>query len=371
MADTVKVAIDNRSLPHSGIGTYTRNLLEKMPAISHAAGRSDAFCPVSDELAVEWVPGHAKYLSGLRRLYWENFSLPRLLAAENYDLLHNPRNLGVPYRAQCPVVVTIHDVIPMVFAQEYLPTLKQRLLYKAMLHQAVHRSDFILTDSVYSADEICRFFPQAAKKIEVVLLAGDPDFCMRDDKDASDAEIDALLGGNPYILTIGGSEPRKNNRRLVRAFRSLASSERRGHKLVIVGGPWRGLDLRTELGAVSSDVMFTGGVSKDLLIRLYNRATVFVFPSLYEGFGLPVLEAMGCGTPVICSHSSSLPEVAGEATIMIDPVDEAAMAAAMQRVLASASLRQELSTSGLAQCRKFSWDKAVGQTYEVYRKFAG
>ncbi len=371
MAGAVKVAVDNRSLPHSGIGTYTRNLLEKMPAISRAAGRSDAFCPVSDELAVEWVPGYAKYLSGLRRLYWENFSLPRLLSDENYDLLHNPRNLGVPYRVHCPVVVTIHDVIPMVFGQEYLPTLKQRLLYKAMLHQAVHRSDFILTDSVYSADEICRFLPQAAKKIEVVMLAGDPDFCVRDEKNAPDAEVDKLVGACPYVLAIGGSEPRKNNRRLMRAFHSLPEEQRRGHKLVIVGGPWRSLDLRTELGEAAADVIFTGGVSKDLLIRLYNRATMFVFPSLYEGFGLPVLEAMGCGTPVICSHSSSLPETAGEAAIMIDPEDEVAMAKTMRRVLESRALRQELSASGLEQCRKFSWDKAIRQTYEIYRKFVG
>ena len=367
----MKVAIDNRSLPHSGIGTYTRFLFEKLRLVGRPEQDADQFLPVTDHINLDLSAGIEKYLLGIRRLWWENRQLPALLRRDGFDLLHNPRNIGIPYQARCPVIVTIHDIIPWVFAREYLPTVMQKHIYKAMLRRAVHRSNFILTDSVYSADEICRFFPKAAKKIEVVLLAGDPDFCLRDGKDAPDAEIEELLGGSPYILTIGGSEPRKNNRRLVRAFRSLASMDRRGHKLVIVGGPWRGLDLRAELGAAASDVVFTGGVSKDLLIRLYNRATVFVFPSLYEGFGLPVLEAMGCGTPVICSHSSSLPEVAGEATVMIDPEDEAAMAAAMQRVLASASLREELSVSGLAQCRKFSWDKAVGQTYEVYRKFAG
>ena len=371
----MKVAIDSRSYAQSGIGAYTRILLEQLPLLSEKSGAADEFLPVSDGLSdhasEKRLPGWRQYFAGMRRLYWENIQLPKQLRLEQFDLLHNPRNAGVPYRPQCPVVVTVHDLIPLIWPQEYLPSRVHRLLYQARVQRSIGNSDFILTDSNFSATEICRFFPQARQKIAVVPLASAPQFCVQKQEAERGIIWDDRLAGQPFILALGGSEARKNNRCLIRAFRSLTETQRRRHKLVIVGGAWRGIDLKTESQADAlGDVIFISTVTSQQLVQLYNQATAFVFPSLYEGFGLPVLEAMACGTPVICSSAGSMPEVAGTAAIMIDPVDESAMAESIGQVLASPALQAELAEQGLLQCQKFSWDNTLVQTYEIYQQVA-
>ena len=371
----MKIAIDSRSFAQSGIGTYTRILLEQMPLLSSNLGSSDEFVAVNDgvndEINKKRLPGWDEYYFGIRRLYWENIKLPERLRREQFDLLHNPRNAGVPYRTKCPIIVTVHDLIPLVLSKEYLSSTLHRLVYEAKVHHSIQHSDFILTDSKFSATEICRFFPQASRKIEVIPLASDPDFCIQGRENENKITWDNRLAEFPFVLALGGSEARKNNRSLIRAFRSLTETQRHNHKLVIIGGSWRGVDLRKDSQADAlGDVVFISGLSKKQLVQLYNQATAFVFPSLYEGFGLPVLEAMACGTPVICSNSSSIPEVAGTAAIMINPADESALAAAIGRVLASSTLQAELTEQGLLQCKKFLWDNTLAKTYEIYQQVA-
>lgn len=352
----MKILYDTRVVPNCGIGNYARNLVAGMRKME----TDDEFALGPNAEALDWENGLHRVAGALKRIYWENIDLPRILQKDDYDLLHNVRNTGIPMHTHCPVVLTLHDVIPRVFATEYLPSWKEQLMYPLLIGHAINRADIILTDSAYSAQDIINYFPKAKNKIEIILLAGDPAFKQVQNRDR--------LFDFPYILTIGGSEYRKNIARLLRAFLSVPENVRRDVKLVVIGGAWRGNDIQREFPTSDfPEIVYPGYVSEEKLVQLYNEAILFVFPSLYEGFGLPVLEAMSCGTPVICSNSSSIPEVAGDAAILIDPCSEDEMSEAIRRVLNSISLREELREKGLEQCGKFTWQKTAEQTYQVYR----
>lgn len=356
----MKILFDARVVPHCGIGSYVRNLVSGLQKM----GTGDEFIMgPSEDVGLDWVSGVKRIYGAAHRLYWENFLLPRILQRGCFDLLHNVRNIGVPLHAPCPVILTLHDVIPKVYQKEYLPSWKEQLMYPNLVAHAVDKADIIITDSAFSAQDIVKFFPKAKRKIEVVLLAGDPAF--------KQIQYPEKLYDFPYILTIGGSEYRKNVFRLLRAFLSVPVSVRHGVKLVVVGGSWRGCDIQKEYpSAKYPEIVYPGFVSEEKLIHLYNEAILFALPSLYEGFGLPILEAMNCGTPVLCANTSSIPEVAGEAAVLVDPYSEDEMAEAICRVLSNISLREELCEKGLEQCKKFTWEKTAAQTYQIYRHLA-
>lgn len=354
----MKILYDARVAPHSGIGSYARNLVAGMRQM----GTDDEFViGPSVDVGLDWDRAMQRVYGALHRLYWENFQLPRTLQQGRFALLHNVRNIGVPLYSPCPVVLTLHDVIPRVYTQEYLPSWKEKLMYPRMVEHAVNKADFIITDSAYSAQDIVKFFPKAKHKIEVILLAGDPAF--------RPIQYTSKIYNFPYILTIGGSEHRKNVTRLIRAFLAVPWSVRRDVKLVIVGGSWRGRDIQREYSTMDyPEIVYPGFVDEAKLVQLYNEAILFALPSMYEGFGLPVLEAMSCGTPVLCANASSIPEVAGEAAMLVDPYSEDEISEAICRVLNSISLQEELREKGLEQCRKFTWQKTAEQTYQVYRQ---
>ncbi|MHB8619731.1 MAG: glycosyltransferase family 4 protein, partial [Chloroflexota bacterium] len=216
-----------------------------------------------------------------------------------------------------------------------------------------------------TADDLMRFYGLPASKIEVIYAAADRRF-RRIDRQAAEQLLAGVDVPRPFILTVGTLEPRKNLARLLDAFSSLDLP----HHLVAAGARgWLYEDLEARLRRAG--VVVLDRVSDDQLVALYNLADLFVYPSLYEGFGLPPLEAMSCGTPVAASNRSSLPEVVGQAGLLFDPEDTAAIATALARLVGDHALRAELAEAGRLQAARFSWPDSAGRLKAVYERLGG
>jgi glycosyltransferase involved in cell wall biosynthesis len=219
--------------------------------------------------------------------------------------------------------------------------------------------------------EISQYYGVPKSRIPVTLLAGDPGLSQPSGEGTA-AELARLGIRSPYILAVGNLQPRKNLSGLIRAVGELKRKTPGSFQLVIAGkAKWRESDLFSEIRqlGLESDVCFLGYVSDETLTGLYRQATVFAYPSLYEGFGLPLLEAMACGVPVVTTRSTSIPEVVGEAALMVEATDTAALADAIGRVLADESLRAALREKGLKQAARFSWERTARETWNIYRQF--
>lgn len=356
----MKVAIDMSALPGTGLGNYSRALLDRLPILFPEV----EIIPVSDEIQSS-RQRLGRYSTRLHRLWWEQRELPKFLSDNNIDLLHNPMNYGLPMKRICKSVVTIHDVIPLVFSQQYLKTYVERTYYNWALKVAIAQSSMIITDSEFSLNEITKYLDIPTKKLRVIPLA-----CGEEFKPVNDIIELKLIREKfglrrPFLLTIGGNEPRKNVARLINIFEGI--SEKYNVDLVVVGGNWRGREFSREIGN-ANNVYFLGSVKQKDLIALYSSAELFVFPSLYEGFGLPVLEAMACGVPVAASNTSSIPEVAGDAAILFDPSDQENMNRIIIGILGSSEAKLELKQKGLERANLFTWESTLNQTMEVYRE---
>lgn len=357
---TVRIAIDMRALPRSGIGNYSRILLNGLPKLFP----NIKTIPVSDEITIPRQQLRKVYSSRLKRLIWEQVELPNFLSEYEVDILHNPMNYGIPIKKSSKVIVTIHDVIPLVL-NGYLNTFAEKSYYKAVMNIAIIRSDKIITDSYFSRDEIIKHFSISPKKIEVVYLGCGEEFKPISDQTRLDIVRNKFGLIRPFVMTIGGNEPRKNVNRLICAFQEIG--EKFGLDLVVVGGNWRGNEVSPTIRNIKN-VAFLGSVDQEELVCLYNLAELFVFPSLYEGFGLPILESMTCGTPVIASNTSSIPEVAGDAALLFDPLDQNNIVDLMRSILFSKGNKEELIAKGFERSTLFSWERTLKETMAIYQE---
>jgi glycosyltransferase involved in cell wall biosynthesis len=308
----------------------------------------------------------------LGKIWWEQVALRRACAAASVDLLHSPY-FASPLYPNVPTVVTIHDVIPLVMPA-YGRSLHTRL-YMKLVSAAARRASAVLTVSEAAKRDIVRTMSIPAGRVHVAYNAVDPSMRPTTDSVAVEAMRDSFGIAGDYILYFGGFDIRKNVERVIRAYHAARRSFGRPHQLVVagslslVGHPLypdpRPLVRRLGLEA---QVVVTGRVSETDKTLLYGAATAFVFPSLYEGFGIPVLEAMACGAPVITSNVSSLPEVAGDAAILVDPTSIEAVADAMVRLVNDPALREELQARGFRRASEFSWDESAVRTLDVYRR---
>jgi glycosyltransferase involved in cell wall biosynthesis len=282
---------------------------------------------------------------------------------DSLDILHSPVSAAVPPKGRTQrLVVTVHDLAFRVYPRLY--PAPWRLMYRAGLARAVRDADAIITPSRHTAEDLVRHTRTAAGRIHVVPLAASPP--------SATADVEETLGRlkvrSPYVLFVGTLEPRKNLVRLVRAYRRLAS---RGapHALVMAGPMgWHHQALLRELALEApGEIVLTGTTSPQDLDALYRGAALFVYPSLYEGFGLPVLEAMARGVPCVASIASSLPEVAGEAALPVDPRSVGALAEAMERIINDRDLTIRLGQAGVARASRFSWEDTARRTLEVYK----
>lgn len=305
--------------------------------------------------------------SPLARLYREQLLLPRACKRERVDLLHCPKS-AIPFRPPCPTVVTLHDLIPIRHPET--ETVAARLYWRLHIPAAARRSDFIITDSEHARQEIIADFGVPPGRVRPILLGFDPAMLAERDK-AHGARVRRRYGlPEGYILYVGTIQPRKNLDTLIEAYARLRREGGVERKLVIVGRKgWlcESLFARIARHGLRDEVLFTGFVPDEEMPCLYDGAAVFVYLSLFEGFGLPPLEAMACGVPVVTSNSTSLPEVVGEAGITVDPLDQEAVATALRRVLETPELAQRMIAAGRARAAGFSWDRCARETLEVYR----
>jgi glycosyltransferase involved in cell wall biosynthesis len=371
----MKIAIDARKWRDYGIGTYVRNLVRHLAHLDHDSTYF-LFCDRADEatlrdLAENFVPvveGSGKYSLA------EHFSIPRKLRRLGVDLFHSPHYV-LPLLTRRPSVVTVHDCIHLLFPQ-YLPNRMAYQYARFMMGSAIRRSRLVFTVSEASRRDILRFYPEAdPQRVQVVPNAIDEALL----EDPGEEEMQRVkeryqLQGR-FILYVGNIKPHKNLDRLVLAFSLL--KQRPGHedvKLLIIGDQLhqQGFLRRAVEGArVRQDVRFFGFVPDRTLSALYRLASVFAFPSLYEGFGLPPLEAMACGTPVVTSRISSLPEVVGDAALLVDPLSVDDIASALERVLTDEDLRRDLVLRGKARVRHFSWERSVRAVHQGYMEVLG
>jgi len=297
-----------------------------------------------------------------KRRFWEQVAP---LVVGRYDLLHLPYDSCVAWET-AKLVVTVHDLKPLMTEGTVSHRNIHGLLERLLVRDRWGRIDHVLTVSQCSRRDIIQRLGVAADRVTVAYPGVDLERFHPSPPPQADADA------RPYVLCVAGADPTKNVETLVDAFARLPLSLRDAHELVLVGDFRRRQDIRdrvTRVG-IEKQSIFTGVVTDERLIELYQRAALFVFPSRYEGFGLPVLEAMACGCPVVSSNASSLPEVAGDAAILFDPLDVAGMTRAMDQVLSDSDLRQALRAKGLVQAAKFSWDQTARDIVAVYQKVA-
>ncbi|MCB9150111.1 MAG: glycosyltransferase family 4 protein [Caldilineaceae bacterium] len=304
----------------------------------------------------------------MRPLYyaWQNSLIAFQLKKYQIDVLHLP-NLLPHFVRFVPTVVSILDLTEYKSAK-YAPL---RQSYRKLLpHVLAKTADRILTISNSSKRDIHEITGMDLDRIDVSYLAS-----MLDETTKSSFSVSELPAtvNSDYILCVGSALPHKNMQRVLSAFVNLKHQNAIHHKLVLVGNRKQNAQLLEEAHishTLSQEIILTGYVSDEELSALYRKATVFVYPSLYEGFGLPILEAMTCGAPVITSNVSSLPEVAGNAAILVDPYSEQEIAQAILTIVHDNSFRQQLITKGIEQAQKFSWEQCAIQTLSTYAKAA-
>jgi glycosyltransferase involved in cell wall biosynthesis len=368
----MRTAIDARGInlyKGTGIGTYTENVLKNILEIDKESYFHIYWAGDNYE---DFMKHNTKIIMSSKKhhRFFEQYYFPDNLKNENIDVFHIPQNgIGISEYTTCKKIVTIHDLIPYMMPE----TVGKGYLSKFLreLPKVVELSDAIITVSEWSKKDILKFFPIDESKVHVTPLAADKKY-MPLDREKCKVELKNKYNiTKPFILYIGGFSPRKNVKALLIAFSQVFSKLKIEHQLVIVGATKDDGNYLSKMSSsldVSSNIIFTGFVPEDDLPNLYNSCEAFVYPSLYEGFGLPPLEAMSCGTPVITSNISSIPEVVGDSGILIDPFSTVSLIEALELVLNDDKKKQELREKGLARASEYSWRKTAEQTLEVYKK---
>ena len=367
----MRIAFDGTTLRpgRTGVGYYTEHLLHHLAA---QAG-DDQIVVISNrpvDTTRPLLPNVRLATSSWRipRMVWMQTLAPRMLRHERVDVAHFTNGM-VPLASPVPTVVTIHDMSLTLYPR-YHPA-RRVLLNRPLVDVAARRADAIITVSLSAKRDIVRLYGMPPERVHVVHEAAAPSF--RPVHDSIERERVRRRYGLPdrFILYVGTIEPRKNLPKLIEGFAKRRRSGDLPHQLVCAGPyGWLSRDIedRIERLQVEDAIRFTGYVPFEDLPALYSLAEMFVFPSLYEGFGLPVIEAMACGTPVVTGHVAALSEVAGGAVEHVDRLDAESLGDAMVSLARSRERRENLSALGLQRSHAFSWDRAARETLEVYRQ---
>ena len=357
----------------SGIGTYTYRLIRELLSIDPLNEYQLVYPPA------KWIEVRegfrlAEGRSKNRRFWQEVQALPDWDAVD-LDIYHIPHNgIGLPpgRRRRQRLVISVHDLIPFVLPQ----TCSKLYLETAIreLPRAVEAADYIIAVSFNTKQDLMRILNVPEEKIAVIYEAAEPIYrpiCRHEARQYVESKL-GITG--PYILNVGGFSRRKNLISLVRVFRRIRDELPQDCQLVLVGGAGGGSyeELRLLVGqwGLENAVRFPGFVPQEDMPYLYNAAELFVYPSLYEGFGLPPLEAMACGVPVAAAAAASIPEVVENGGLLYDPYDEDSLAEALLKVMGDSRLREQLALRGLRQQAKFSWARAAAETWMVYQALA-
>lgn len=378
----MRIGIDARTLSDDfpGIGRYAHNLLLAMqPQLGGDTlvvfynpenSRSRySLASLAVRPGVQTVPVHC----GLRTLS-QQFALPRLLREFAVDVFHAPYFLTAHLGLPCPLVLTLFDLIPLVYLPS-MPSRLDRLSYWLAVRLALAAARRVIVPSQATCNDLARFFRGAAKRAEVIPGAAAAGFApAAGDVVARVRERYRLP--RRYILHVGTNKPHKNLETLLEAYRSYHAAVRGSERAALVfAGPHsrRHLDARAWAAdhGLGDAVWVLGNVPEGDLAALYSGASCVVVPSCYEGFGLPVVEAMACGAPVLCSSTGALAEVAGDGALLLDPLDATAWSEAMAQVAGDENLQAAWRQRGLARAAQFSWAEVAAATLDVYRSIAG
>ena len=369
----VRIAIDIRKLHDFGVGTYVRNLINELAHLDHDS-EYVLLCRRDDrgletELGVNFrtlVDRSGQYSLG------EQVSIPFHVGRVAPDLFHTPHYV-LPALTPCRSIVTIHDCIHLVFPQ-YLRNRMAHLYARGTFWTAVHRASRILTVSEASKQDILRFFQLPEEKVTVIYNAIADHFYEAPPAEEIAHVRERYQLDQRFVMYAGNVKPHKNLDRLIDAFvRLRQDTDHDDLRLLITGSEisrYAALRRAVHRYNLHKHVRFLGYQSEKTLAALYRLADVFVFPSLYEGFGLPPLEAMASGTPVVVSNVSSLPEVVGDAGVLVNPYDAESIADGLRRVLDDAVLRRDLKVRGRARARSFSWPASVKRIRDIYHEVA-
>ena len=364
------IAIDARKLRDFGIGTYVRSLVQHLAVLDRRnrylllvgpAGRERLpKLPDNFETVVQRAPVYS-----LR----EQLSLSWTLTRRKVDLYHATHYV-LPAFLPCRVVVTIHDIIHLLYP-EFLPNRVAYYYAERMMRRAVNKSDRIITVSKSTQDDLVRWFGIDEATVEVVHNGIEDEFL----EEYSDEDLDSWMKKlgleRPYLLFVGNPKPHKNLDRLLKAYAQARQMADFSHPLVLVGD--RGtsnaaIQLRAEHLGITDQVRHLGHLAQEALPAVYQGAAAFLYPTLYEGFGLPVVEAMASGTPVITSNTSALKEVAAGYADLVNPLDADAIARAIAHVVSDGDHRASLKKLGLRRSQDFRWDRAAHQTLATYHQ---
>ncbi len=367
----MRIGIDyTAAQQRAGIGRYVRGLVAALAQLDSenryvllSAGRPQEVAFPSN-FSLHFLPFSPRWAA----ILWQRLRLPLPvdLFTGPLDLFHSP-DYVLPPLFRGKRLLTIHDLSFLRYPQGADPSLRWYLL--GAVPRSVARADLILADSQCTKRDLVELWGVEEERVEV-LYPGVEERYRPLERESLEGARERYGLDSPFILTVGTLEPRKNHVRLLRAYRSLRS-QGFPHRLVVAGAKgwlYEAIFEEMERLHLEEEVAFLGFVAEEDLPALYNLADLFVFPSLYEGFGLPPLEAMACGTPVVTSHVSSLPEVVGEAALMVPPEDVEALTEAMERGLSDLSLRRELVNKGLEQARRFTWKGAAERLLAIYQR---
>jgi len=368
----VRIGIDARKLHDFGIGTYIRNLLRQLARLDQKT-EYILLCRPEDKAALSMVGPNLRPVVERAGNYsvLEQFTIPFALRREGVTLFHAPHYV-LPPLVKCPSVVTIHDCIHLMFPQ-YLPNRLALRYARTSIEGAAKRATRVITVSESSKRDILRFVDIPPEKIDVTYNAYDERFIAEPREEEVVRVRERYQLHDEFVLYAGGVKPHKNLERLIQAFDLVRKMGLDHLKLVLIGDDisrYASLRRAVHRHQLHQFVRFLGYMPEETLAVMYRLAGVFVFPSLYEGFGLPPLEAMASGTPVVTSNVSSLPEVAGDAAVLVDPLDPHAIAQGIYRVLTDDQLRRDLRARGAARARQFSWETSVRRVREIYQEAA-
>jgi glycosyltransferase involved in cell wall biosynthesis len=376
----VKVAIDIRRMTEFGIGTYIRNVVRTLARLDRESKYFLIGLPAKVAECGPLPPNfHAVPLADADNTFRGSLEFRAIVRRLHCDVVHIPHLFWIPRGLPCPYIVTVHDLLEHMYGAHDGSTLRRSLHFQ-LTRRALGKAARVLAVSQFTKSEIEKLFAIPGERIEVLYNAIDERF-LRGHASPSDRELIAqrYLVNYPFLLYAGAIRPHKNVVRIIEAFSALKTELEKEHqmpdlKLIIIGDDLSSHpDLRRTVirSGVQNDVRFLGFVPIEVLRIFYDVAQVFVFPSLYEGFGLPPLEAMAHGTPVVTSNTSSLPEVAGNAAVLVNPENVFEIRRALQKALLDSALRERMKERGYEQAQRFSWTTSVARILEVYREVAG
>ncbi len=365
--------------PDTGSGQYTLQLLKQLPRVApqheyalvvphKGSFKIHDITPDTDLQPL--ASNIQRPRSDFRKLLFEQSIMPRAASAYEADVLHVPY-WAPPLRSSVPIVVTIHDIIPLILPQYRGGALVR--VYTQLVSAAARGATVILTDSDASRADIIEQLRVPADRVRTIYLAADPEFT-----DHIDPIDTAALRRNydlpdEYVLYLGGCDARKNVETLLQVYTWAQDVLGESYPLVFAGSLPERHDkffhdprVIAKQIEVENVVRFIGRVAEEDKVALYQQARAFLYPTLYEGFGLPALESLACGVPVVGSNASSVPEIVGDAGVLVEPTDARAMAGALIAVCTEDPLHDELSERALRQAEKFSWEKCARDTVEAY-----